>query len=382
MGGKPPIRISDMQPIHRVSLAAATACLAFGSLSCASFRSNQPPAIQHVFLIVLENKGFDTTFRAGTDAPYLADTLTKRGALLRQYYGIGHFSLDNYIAMISGIAPTAETQADCFHHDDFVETGTAPYGQPIGKGCVYPAHVPTIANQLAARGRTWKGYMEDMGNDPEREPARCGQPPLGQIDPTERASPNDQYAAKHNPFVYFHAIIDSASCQRNIGPLAELEADLRAPEHTPGFAFITPNLCHDGHDQPCVSHEPGGLVSADAFLRQWVPIITGSPAFRSNGLLIITFDESIGLDATACCNEQSGPNTKSPGFSGPGGGRIGAVLLSPFIAPGTVSDRPYNHYSLLRTIEDAFGLPHLGYAAAPALRSFGTDVFTPRPIGE
>jgi len=366
-----------MQGIHRSILGAVALLAAAG---CASARRAPTPSIEHVFIIMLENKGFDTTFRAGTDAPYLADTLTKQGAFLRQYYGTGHFSLDNYIALVSGIAPTPQTQADCYHFDNFVETGMAPDDQPIGQGCVYPAHVQTIANQLAAKGRRWKGYMEDMGLDPQRESARCGHAPIGQIDPTERAAPNDQYAAKHNPFVYFHAIIDSASCQQNVVPLTALEADLGSLQRTPNYVFIAPNLCHDGHDQPCVNREPGGLISADAFLRRWVPIITSSPAFRQSGLLIITFDESIGLDATACCDEQPGPNTRSPGFNGPGGGRIGAVLLSPLIAPGTVSDVPYNHYSLLRTVEDIFDLPHLGYAAQPGLRSFGDDVFTRKAI--
>ena len=66
------------------------------------------------------------------------------------------------------------------------------------------------------------------------------------------------------------------------------------------------------------------------------------------------------------------------GWNGPGGGRIGAVLLSPFIAPGTVSDVPYNHYSLLRSVEDIFGLPHLGYAGVAGLKAFGADVYTLR----
>ena len=89
---------------------------------------------------------------------------------------------------------------------------------------------------------------------------------------------------------------------------------------------------------------------------------------------MITFDE--GTDAAACCGEQALPGGPAPGQFGPGGGRIGAVLLSPFIAPGTVSHTPYNHYSLLCSIEDFFGLAHLGYAAAPQLRTFGDDVFT------
>lgn len=354
-------------------LLALTALFAAGA--CATVR-HQPPSIQHVFIILLENKGYDTTFRAGTDAPYLADTLPKRGALLRQYYGIGHFSLDNYIALVSGVAPTMQTQSDCVHYDEFVETGMTEYGQPIGNGCVYPAHVQTVANQLATTHRTWAGYMEDMGNDPARESARCGHAVIGQIDPTERAALNDEYAAKHNPFVYFHAIIDSASCQTNVLPLTELERALRTADRTPNLVFIAPNLCHDGHDQPCIDREPGGLKSADEFLRRWVPIITSSPAFRADGVLIITFDESIGLDATACCNEPTGPNTQKPGFNGPGGGRIGAVVLSPFVSPGTISDVPYNHYSLLRTVEDIFGLPHLGYAGLTRLRPFGSDVFT------
>src|SRR5215475_5463253 len=125
--------------VHAALFAAACVIA-----SCTSLRPGKPAAIEHVFIIVLENKGFDTTFRAGTDAPYLADTMPKQGALLRQYYGIGHFSLGNYIAMISGVAPTIQTQSDCPHFDEFVETSTAPEGQPVGNGCVYPAHVPTI----------------------------------------------------------------------------------------------------------------------------------------------------------------------------------------------------------------------------------------------
>ncbi|MEI9982901.1 MAG: hypothetical protein WDN69_06595 [Aliidongia sp.] len=63
---------------------------------------------------------------------------------------------------------------------------------------------------------------------------------------------------------------------------------MKSTATTPAFSFITPNLCHDGHDEPCKDGEPGGLASADVFLKQWVPVITGSPAFRKDGLLIVT----------------------------------------------------------------------------------------------
>jgi hypothetical protein len=337
-------------------------------------RTSLPP-INHIFVIVLENQGFDTTFNPHSRAPYLADTLRKAGAFLRQYHGIGHYSLPNYLAMIAGMAPTPKTQVDCPHFDDFVETGIAPDGQPIGDGCVYPAHVKTIANQLEAKHLKWGGFMEDMGNDSTRESATCGHPEIGTIDLTEGATSTDQYATKHDPFVYFHAILDSPSCKQNVVPLTKLEDALRSVDRTPNFTFIVPNLCHDGHDRPCQNGEPGSLESANTFLQHWVPRIMSSPAYQPDGLIIITFDEALTLDASACCRQPSGPNTPRPGVNGPGGGRTGAVLLSRFIKPGTVSNVPYNHYSFLRSVEDVFGVPHLGYAGRAGLASFGKDVF-------
>ena len=106
-----------------------------------------------------------------------------------------------------------------------------------------------------------------------------------------------------------------------------------------------------------------------------MPRILASPAFAENGLLIITFDEADSGDASACCSELPGLNTIDAGGSGPGGGRTGAVLISRFIQPGTVNDTPYNHYALLRSIEDLFALPHLGFAAQPGLKPFGLDVY-------
>jgi phosphatidylinositol-3-phosphatase len=361
-------------------LAAALAALAAAAVPAAAQRAFTPPAVHHVFLIVLENKAYANTFGPGTEAPYLADTLVREGALLRQYYGTGHASLDNYISMVSGIAPNPATQGDCERYVEFVQTGTAPDGQPIGRGCVYPAPVQTIANQLMAKGLTWKAYMEDMGKDPSREPARCGHVAIGSVDHTEHAAPTDQYAAKHDPFVYFHAIVDSASCQANVVPLDLLARDLASVATTPNYSYIVPNLCNDGHDLHCASGETGGLVGIDRFLKEWVPRIMRSPAFRKDGLVIITFDEAPSADKEACCHEPTGPNTKGPGAGGPGGGRIGTVVLSPFVKPGTTSDVPYNHYSMLKSVEQVFGLSYLGYAGQPGLVAFGRDVYT-RPMG-
>ena len=343
------------------------------------------PAVGHVFVIVLENQPFERTFGADSPAPYLARELTSKGTLLRRYFGIGHFSLGNYIALISGQAPNPATQADCRMFEEFVPSapGLDADGQVRGSGCVYPAIVKTLPDQLETAGYTWKGYMEDMGRDPAREAATCGHAAIGTRDPTNHATPTDQYADKHDPFIYFHSIIDDpVRCGRSVVNLDALAADLGSVATTPNFAFISPNLCHDGHDAPCRSMgpdgspEPGGLVSADAFLREWVPRILASPAFRTDGLLVVTFDEGV-FDSSACCGEKPLGDGPAPGMDGPGGGRIGAVLIGPRVRAGAVSDADYNHYSLLRWIEDDFGLGHLGYAAAPGLATFGEDVFAP-----
>jgi phosphatidylinositol-3-phosphatase len=289
--------------------------------------------------------------------------------------------LDNYVAMVSGQAPNLVTQADCPVFVNVAPGTPVSGGQVLGQGCVYPASVNTVAGQLQAKGLSWKGYMEDMGNNPVRDNGTtCAHPAIGSPDQTQQASPTDQYATRHNPFVYFHSIIDNATnCQAHDVPLSQLGGDLSSITTTSNLSFITPNLCHDGHDATCADGTPGGLPAADAFLRQWVPVIQSSAAYRRDGLLVIAFDEAAN-DSSACCGEQSGPNTPAPGgqSGGPGGGRTGAVMLSPFIAPGTVSDHSYNHYSLLRSIEDSFGLAHLGYAASPGLRPFGSDIFTRR----
>src|SRR5581483_6456169 len=305
-------------------------------------------------------------------------TLTAQGAYLPKYYGTGHESNDNYIAMVSGQAPNLQNQLDCALFSNFIPATIGSYGQVDGSGCVYPAGVQTIGNQLTSHGETWRDYNDSMGSAPTRESSECGHPPIGQPDHTQTETATDQYATRHDPFVYFHSVIDdTAYCDSHVVNLDPLPHDLSSSSLTPNYVFITPGLCDDGHDAKCANGGPGGLAQADAFLRTWVPKITSSPAFtQQNGLLIITFDEAAVSDASSCCGEIPGPGSALPGVTGPGGGDVGAVLISPCIRPGTVSQQPYNHYAMLRSVEDLFGLAHLGYAQLPGERSFGSDVFT------
>ena len=368
-----------------VSLAtvAAAAPQAPPPASAAPAAREPLPPIRHVVVLMLANQAYAATFGSRSAATYLAHTLPARGALLTHYYAIGHASLGNYIALVSGQAPNLATQLDCSTYSDFraSEPALDAHGQLRGSGCVYPRLVRSLPDQLEAAGLSWKAYMEDMGKNPARESATCGHVRLGATETTNLASRGDQYAAKHNPFVYFHAIIDDqARCDRHVVNLERLPEDLANAATTANYIFITPNLCSDGHDAHCVNGEIGGLAGIDRFLRTWVPRIEAAPAFLADGMLIITFDESDGAGtdgSSACCGERPLPGARfQPGFNGPGGGRVGAIVLSKYVKPGTVSAVPYNHYSLLRTVEAIFALPFLGYAAEPELRVFGPDVFS------
>ncbi len=421
--------------MRRLAALAALAALPLAALGrpATAAVGFTPPPIKHVWVIELENKSFDQAFVDNTNT-YLWKTLPSQGKLLRQYYGTGHFSLDNYISELSGQAPNIDTQADCQTYTDVIGGAANPLtsdGQVVGQGCVYPAVVKTLADQLEQKGLSWRGYMQDMGLDPTREEALCGRPvyqgqpidpsvttlvpdPRAQQDTTQSATAKDQYAARHNPFLYFHSVIDDvASCKAHIVPLlkqttgeaakaTDLATDLKSIATTRNFNFITPNLCDDAHDATCAGKNfggkdnQGGLYAADQFLKVIVPMIQASPAYQQDGMIIVTLDESgdIGTPAgaTSCCGEPAGPNTPLPGQVGPGGGRIGTIVLSKnYVKPGTVSDVPYNHYSFLRSMEDVFrigatptipgsdGAGHLGYAGMAGLAPFGPDVYDATP---
>jgi hypothetical protein len=376
-------------------VALAVVCVAVPARAMAKAASFRLPPVRHVFVIMLENEDYASTFGDPAADPYLASLLPKHGALLENYYATGHESNDNYISIISGQPPNVQNQADCQIFDDFVGGVALPSGVEAGTGCVYPSGVANLGTQLTGAGLSWKAYEEDMGNDPSREAAACGHPAVNSHDGTQSAVAGDGYATRHDPFVYFHSVIDNqAYCNQHVVALGSptgampaaalpgetgLATDLERASTTPALSFITPNLCDDGHDYPCVNQPSGAsaLGDIDRFLDVWVGKITKSAAFRQNGLLEITFDESDGpnSDSSACCSELPGPGSPLPGIDGPGGGRVGAVLLSPYIKPGTVSLTPYNHYSSLATWESLFGLPRLADAATVS-STFGADVFT------
>jgi hypothetical protein len=376
------------------------------------------PPITHVFLIVLSNQGFNAAFGPSSQASYLSKTLTRQGELVDNYYAVAGGELANEIALISGQGPTPQTSANCPQYGDVTPGAVGAQGQVLGNGCVYPRQSLTLADQLADGGRAWKAFVEGIGNSGPGQPTNCSHPTLGSADQNQTPNPQDPYVTWRDPFVYFHSVIDNPTCASSVVGLGQLAPDLTTASKTPSLAYIIPNRCEDGSNEPCAPGRASGLVAADAFLAKVVPQIESSTAYKMGGLIAITFDQApqsgIGADASACCIAPAYPNlpptgttgatgstgaagaTGTPGATGatgatgetgttttgrttatsPGGGRVGLLLISKYVKPGSVNvTGEYNHFSLLASVEDLFGLSHLGYTGAQGLLAFDTSVY-------
>jgi hypothetical protein len=359
---------------------AASGSSGSGSSSSSSGSGTKLPAVKHVFAIMLSDQPYAAVFGPSSTAPYVSQTLEHRGLLLVHYDAVAHQQLANGIALISGQGPTAETAANCPTYADLTPATVGSEQQVAGNGCVYPSATQTLAGQLTAKHLTWRAYVEGMGES-AGQAAACGHPALGQPDPTAvAASGSASYATFRNPFVYFHSLTDSPACKTEDVGLDKLSADLVGS--APSFSYIVPDRCHDGSPTPCAPGAPAGAPAADDFLRKVVPEILASKGYKDGGLLVITTDEAPSsgefADSSSCCGQPHYPNlpTATTGLTGRGGGAVGALLLSPFIKGGATSQEPYNHFSLLRTIEDLFGLKHLGYAGATGVTALEPALFT------
>jgi hypothetical protein len=347
------------------------------------------PAIKHVFLIMLSDQPYAATFGPESKAPYLAHTLESRGELLARYYAVAHEQLANGIALLSGQGPTPSTAANCPVYNDVTPATPAADRQVAGDGCVYPPTIATLPGQLEVKQLTWRAYVQGIDEAGAAAPA-CAHPATGQADPSSPSPSSGAYATFRNPFVYFHGLVDSPTCASDDVGLGALSADLSSEQHTRALSYIVPDRCHDGSPGPCPGGGPGGLPAADVWLTQIVPKILASAAYKQGGLLLITSDEAPSsgefADSSSCCGQPRYPNLPPPSgvaasLPAEGGGQVGALLLSPFVKPHTITQEPYNHYSLLRTIEDLFGLKHLGYANGAHVASLQPSLFAAKRGG-
>jgi phosphatidylinositol-3-phosphatase len=327
--------------------------------------------IEHIFVIVLENHSLGGVIGDTADAPFI-NGLANDYAQATSYYGVTHPSEPNYLAMISGSnwwinADSTTTRLD---------------------------HV-NLVDELEAAHKTWAAYMEAMPADDK----------LVSQWPTTTAL----YAIKHNPFVLFNDIRTDPVRMADVKPYTDLATDLQKERTTPDFAYIVPDQCNDMHggvsavaghpETPCPysvtlgdDNDKALKQKADAFVKTTVQEIMASQSWKGGkSAIFVVADEgdytgnadNAGWDSPlGCCDSPVLPaGSVSSTWPGGvyGGGLVPAVVVVNHGGKtgGYASSTPYNHYSLLATIEDVWGLPLLGYASDTAQVTPMTEFLTP-----
>jgi hypothetical protein len=386
------------------------------------------PEIKHAFLIVLGEGGYDETFGAAAGAPYLSRVLPEKGELLPNYYGVTSGVLANEIALLSGQGPTLETAANCPNYTAIAPGTVSVFAEQVeGNGCVYGKEVKSLPTQLSEKELSWRAYVQDMENGGAiGQPFRCRKPTLGGPDPTI-PSPGDQYASWRNPVVYFGAIAEGDECEKHDVGFELLSKDLSAKKKTPALSLIFPNVCHSGGELECEPGAPKGAQGVAAELKTLVPAIMASPAYEEGGLIMITSAEAPQagehIDQKACCLVPEFPNLPPPtgttttlspttgstatptateaGAETPigvgetttyteesvtesdGGGKVGLLMISPYVEPGKVEETEYaNHFTLLKTLATMLGVEPVGYAAEEEEPALNADLFIEPPVTE
>lgn len=302
------------------------------------------PEVKHVFVVMLEESGFEETFGEAAKSGYLGRELPQQGELLTNYFAVTKGVLANQIALLSGQGPTPAIAAGCPTYGDILPGAENPEGQVEGEGCVYPAATKTLLGQLTEAELAWKAYRQ--------EPSDCSQPAAGARD----------------PLLYFHAILDGPECaERDVG-LPQLSTDLKLkPEEFPALAY---------------------LALDETQIETVIPEIKNSLAYKDGGMIVVTAAQAPQggdkPDTSGCCVDPDFPNLPDDGDAAPptgpvretgGGGRVGLLLLSPYVEPGTTSETYFNHFSLLATIEELLELERIGYGAEPAITGFDESIF-------
>jgi hypothetical protein len=300
--------------------------------------------IKHVFLVSLASSGYQAAFGSGTASqmPYLNGTLRPKGLLLTNYSVLTEAITPNGIATISGQPPNKGTEAEC----------------PVfEEECLYAVETSTIAEQLEVGGFTWRAYMEGMVDPTTGQPQNCVYPAGAE---EEKVEPGG-YSARLNPLTHFHSLLDVGGCAEGDLPITELKKDLKSEAKTASYSYVSPGLCAAGVAGQCPEGAPAGAAAADAWLAEVVPEILESPAYKKDGLLIVTFG---GLNPPVPPAE--GETAPAP-LANPL--KTGAVLVSKFITKGSTDAAPYTPYSLLRTSEELFGLGLLAEAGGSKVKT-------------
>jgi phospholipase C len=289
---------------------------------------------QHVFVIMMENTGYNALI-GKSNAPWINAAAGTYGAATN-YFGVTHPSQPNYIAITSG-----STNGVADDNDTTI-------------------NVANIADQIEASGRTWKSYNQSL--------SLCN----GNL--FAHACGNQLYERKHNPFVSYADVASNPARMANNVDLTQLNADL-ASGNVPSYSFIDPDQCHDMHgrggppsDVCSFSHVQDLIATGDTFLKDTVGAIMASSAWNGNSVIFIQWDESdftgggpIGFgDTSGCCD--------SPFLKGAlnGGGHVVSLVISHSNHSAVTSGTAYNHYSVLRTIQEGWKLGCLAFTCDTA----------------
>jgi phospholipase C len=297
-------------------LSAALVALVGGPVSASdSGNRSDLKNFQHVFVIMMENTGYGSLI-GNANASWINSAASAHG-LATSYFGVTHPSQPNYVAATAGIQG-ADSDAD--------ET----------------LSVPNIVDQLESNGKTWKAYMQSLSLCVTKLDHACG---------------NQLYERKHNSFVSFADVQSSPARMANVVDLSQLNTDLAAGT-VPDYVWISPDQCNDMHgrvgpssDACSFSHVQGLISTGDAFLSSTVGAITSSSAWTGNSAIFITWDETDFpfVDVSGCCDAV------------PGGGHVVTLVISHSDHAARTSNVSYNHYSMLRTIQDGWHLGCLGF---------------------
>jgi phosphatidylinositol-3-phosphatase len=323
--------------VGRLSAAVLSAALLalVGSPVSASDSGNRSDLknFQHVFVIMMENTRYSSLI-GNPNAPWINLAANTYG-LATDYHGVSHPSQPNYIAATSGALNGV--------FDDNRIT----------------IDVPNIVDQIEASGRSWKGYMQSYFA-------------AGNTDKLADSAGIQLYERKHNPFVSYKDVQNNPARMANLVDLSQLNTDLAAGT-VPDYVWISPDQCNDMHGRStagaCNFGNVQGLISTgDAFLSNTVGAIMASSAWTGNSAIFITWDETDFpfVDVSGCCDAV------------PGGGHVVTLVISHSDHAARTSSVTYNHYSMLRTIQDGWRLGCLGFTCDTANVPAMSDLVGPK----
>ena len=333
------------------AVAVATAAwLATPGVSSASSANSAIPRYQHIVEIMMENTSYATII--GNPLAPQINSLAGKYGLATNYFGVTHPSEPNYMANMAGSYFGVQDDNQFYCTPELANTDPNCAGTTVD----HTVTAQNLADQLTAAGKTWKGYFQSLPPIPPTGLMMTGTNANGPYTFKWPSNAVALYASKHNPFLNFTG---TQGALANMVPDTQLATDL-ATGKLPDFGLVVPNQCNDMHGTG-TCEDTNALISAgDTYVGNTVREIMGSKSWQQGrDAIVITWDEDDfsdqGLPGTGCCGAD------------PGGGHVVTIVITNKGNKYPITDgTAYNHYSLLRSYEAAFGLPCLANACDTA----------------